>query len=190
MTNIKTLTCLTREISDQNALIFLAGEAGVGKSTIAKKIQKSLKHCTIIDKDEATSVLVNSLLKSYGQPAFDRESAIYLEKVKPLEYLQLDSILKNGLINDTSAIICAPFFDNFFNAEWIQEMKDFSKEKDLLIYFIVVKAPPETIHERLISRNAVRDTFKLKYYSEYRAATDLILSNMKSLDFINVIDNS
>lgn len=82
------------ELINGKHLIFLGGEAGVGKSVSAREIQKHLSSSIVIDKDEATSVLVNALLKRLGKSPYDRESKTYLKKVKPLEYKQLDEQLE------------------------------------------------------------------------------------------------
>ena len=100
-------------------LIFIGGEAGVGKSVSARELQKKLSCSIVIDKDESTSILANALLRSYNQPESDRESDIYLKEVKPLEYKQLDSIVWDGIEN-TSMIVTAPFFDSFLDNKWLE----------------------------------------------------------------------
>lgn len=164
-------------IINKKHLIFLGGEAGVGKSISASELQKSLDNSIVIDKDETTSILVNALLESYNQPSSDRESKIYLSKIKPLEYQQLDEIVWDGITN-TSMIVTAPYFDSFINAEWIIKMKALGDFHSAKVSFVFITRCPNKIRTGLVDRNANRDKWKIKHYSEYRANTDKIINSV------------
>ncbi len=62
-------------------LIFLYGEAGVGKSTIANSLQKEKNDIIVIDKDEPTSIFTHYILKENGKKPHDRESEFYLNNI-------------------------------------------------------------------------------------------------------------
>ena len=168
-------------------LIFLGGEAGVGKSVSAKEVQKSLSSSIIIDKDESTSVLVNALLSSYGLSESDRESDMYLSKVKPLEYKQLDNIVWDGIKN-TSMIITAPYFDSFLGEEWINTMKDLGNFHKAHVSFIFLTGCPNKIQSGLIERAENRDKWKLENYNLYRKGTDSIIEKILKNKAITHID--
>lgn len=158
-------------------LIFLGGEAGVGKSISAKKIRDRLNNCIVIDKDESTSILAEALLESYGQHKGDRESEIYLSKVKPLEYKQLVDIIWGGISN-TSMIVTAPYFDLFIDDEWLDAMKDIGDFHKAKVSFIFMTRCPSEIQSGLVARGEYRDKWKIYNYSRYRKNTDVAINKV------------
>lgn len=158
-------------------LFFLGGEAGVGKSTIAKIISNLLEDSIIIDKDESTSFLAEAILECYDRKKNDRESELYLKLIKLLEYKQLDSIVFNGIKN-TSMIVTASFFDSFLNKKWLKSMKDLEPLHNINVFFIILTRPSDLIQSGLIARGEYRDEWKIANYLEYRKNTDKILEKI------------
>ena len=167
-------------------LIFLGGEAGVGKSLVSKELKIKIGNSLVIDKDEYTSVLVNKLLELYERPASDRESEIYIKNVKPLEYEQIDNMVWYGIEN-TSLIVTAPFFDSFLDIDWIEKMKSLGEFHNAKVSFIFLTRYPNKIRTGLIDRNANRDEWKIMNYPEYRKNTDTIISDIIKKTWINHI---
>ena len=123
---------------------------------------------------------------AYGCESSDRESVMYLRKVKPLEYQQLDNIVLNNTGND-SMIITAPFFDAFLDDEWKGKMRQFGAEQNREVHFLFLTRNAEDIHRGLMSRNAARDAWKLAHYNDYRRATDNILKAISNVDDVKHI---
>lgn len=174
-------------------LIFLGGEAGVGKTILSKELMSKIGSSLVIDKDEFTSVLVNKLLELYGQPTSDRESQVYVENVKPLEYEQIDNMIWDGIKN-TSLIITAPFFDSFLDIEWLEKMELLGDFHNTKVDFIFLTRCPNKVRTGLIDRCADRDKWKISNYSDYRKKTDSIIkkilrnNKVKHINFVDRID--
>lgn len=168
-------------------LIFLGGESGVGKSTIANALQKEKKDICVVDKDESTSIFTHYILKENGKKPHDRESEFYLNNIKPLEYEQLDKIVEYSLRNK-SVVATAPYFDNFLNEDWISDMEYLAKYNDSEVYFFYIVRNPDEVLQGLKDRNAIRDTWKINNYLKYRENIDNLNSKILSKKYIKKID--
>jgi dephospho-CoA kinase len=168
---------MTKSSLLKKSVIFLGGEAGVGKSTVAESLSSRIENISVIDKDEATAFLVNALLEQLGCKSSDRESHTYLTKVKPLEYQQMDSMTWNNTGN-SSLIVTAPFFDSFNDKAWIEKMLLMGASKDTDVKFVFITRPSASVRAGIMARGAERDTWKISNYEEYRRNTDVAISSV------------
>lgn len=168
-------------------MIFIGGEAGVGKSTLAKYLQEKTIGISVFDKDETTSVFASYLLKTNGYPTYDRESSFYIENVKPLEYEQLDNLCIHT-IGASSLIVTAPYFDSFLDDDWIERMRFEAEFNDSELYMFYMVKNSEDILQGLKNRNESRDIWKISNYSKYRKDIDIIISKMLKKEEIKIID--
>lgn len=165
-------------------LILIGGMPGSGKTHIGKEIAKK-KSCVFIDKDTVSRFFTEAMLVSLGSSKNDRESDIYLSKVRDLEY---DTMLKQAWENiqlNQNVICSAPFMGEFLNEKWLKNIDFEAKlnEASLLKLWINVDLP--TARKRIIARNAGRDNWKIANWDTY---IDSLPS--KTPDDVTVIDNS
>jgi gluconate kinase len=169
-------------------MVFIGGEAGVGKSTVASHLQKNIinHNITVVDKDEATSEFVSFVLETNNHNPYDRESEFYTNTVKPLEYKQLNKITLHSIKN-SSVITTAPYFDCFTNKQWIEEMKFEAEFNEAELFFFYLVKDKTTILQGLKDRNAQRDYWKLKNWEVYRKSIDALNENIsKNINIIKI----
>lgn len=150
-----------------NKLIVVAGVAGSGKSYIGKEISKLIENCVYLDKDTQTRLMVDSFLFALGSNDTDRESSIYLEKIRPLEY---DCMMKQAMENielGKNVVVSAPFLKEFNEQEFFENLKFDLEFEDAHLKLVWVDTDPDSSRKRIIDRNAKRDEGKIKAWSEY-----------------------
>lgn len=155
-------------------IIVVIGPTGVGKSAVGKIIAKNLQY-TYIDKDAATSYLTEYILESLSptKNKNDRESAFYVQAVRPLEY---KSILMQALENielGNNVVVTAGFDLEIQDVSWLD--RDPVMQKILAhaqLKVIHVHVDKQTLLKRLISRNELRDEWKLNNWDAYWKQVD------------------
>lgn len=159
---------------DGPSVVLVGGFAGSGKSEFAKFLG-GLTGWPILDKDSLTRPLVDQLLVALGGEAHDRSSALYREKVRPLEYRCLMEAAWDNVDCGTSAILDAPFISEFSQAEWMQRFQNRCRSKRVSVATIWVECDPESMREYIEFRGAARDAWKMEAWDEYIATVDLEL---------------
>lgn len=164
-------------------IVLIGGIAGSGKSTIGDYISQGYPY-VYVDKDNVTSILMESLLENINQNKNDRESKDYIERVRPFEYEQFIEIIMH--ISKHNYIIgAAPFLKEFQDLKWmINFKKQVNKQNDDLI-IIWVNTNPYDTKSRLIKRDERRDDYKLSIFEEYAKEINkintYIIENLKKL---------
>ncbi|MFD9631695.1 AAA family ATPase [Streptomyces violascens] len=159
---------------DTPSVVLVGGFAGSGKSEFAKFLG-SLTGWTILDKDTLTRRLVDQLLVALGGEAHDRSSALYREKVRPLEYHCLIEVAKENIRSGISVILDAPFVSEFSQPDWMQRFQNFCRPKQVTLSTIWVECDPESMREYIEFRGAARDMWKMEAWDDYLATLDLKL---------------
>lgn len=168
-------------------LVLVAGAPASGKTYIAKQIAKKTKS-TYLDKDTISTFSTEILLTSLGSNINDRESEIYLNNIKDIEYKTLiKTAIENLEVVDT--VICsAPFIGQILNQGWLDDLASDLEAIDAELVVIWVKVDIAAAKERILSRGENRDIWKLSNWAEYSRTTphNEINSNYP----VQVIDNS
>lgn len=169
------------------------GEAGVGKSAIGKLIAKE-KNYTYIDKDTATIRLTEQYLKesSPTKNAHDRESAFYLETVRPLEYKIILALALENIELGNSVVLTAGFELEIQDENWLHTNPEILKIRALAdLHVVMITVDRQTLLNRLITRNELRDTWKLNNWDTYlkQVANTKITWNEKDFTKLS-FDNS
>ncbi|MFI2347152.1 AAA family ATPase [Streptomyces sp. NPDC019443] len=159
---------------DGPSVVLVGGFAGSGKSEFAKFLG-GLTGWPILDKDSLTRPLVDQLLVALGGEAHDRSSALYREKVRPLEYRCLMEAAWDNVDCGISTILDAPFISEFSQAEWMQRFQNRCRSKRVSVATIWVVCDPESMREYIEFRGAARDAWKMESWDEYIATVDLEL---------------
>ncbi|MEU4888251.1 MULTISPECIES: AAA family ATPase [Streptomyces] len=155
-------------------LALVGGFAGSGKSEAGKLLAASTGWA-MLDKDTLTRPLAEQLLVSLDGDPDDRHSRLYGEQVRPLEYACLMKAAWENLECGVSVILVAPFIKEVGEARWMSRLERRCRRLGGRVETVWVDSDVETMRERLISRNASRDTWKLTNWSEYVAGIDLSL---------------
>lgn len=166
-----------REAHDQLSLTLIGGYAGSGKSEFANFLS-SITGWPIFDKDILTRALVEQVLIAHGKPVHDRESPVYLEKVRPYEYRCLVESGRQNLRCGISTILCAPFLREFRDPAWLARTRVACQQTGAELHVVWVRCDAESMFDYVTFRGAARDTWKLANWDEYLSGIDLSFEPM------------
>lgn len=147
-------------------IFVVAGFAGSGKTELAKIIAQKTRWA-VVDKDTASHNFVEKLLRVTESYVGDRESAFYLNEIRPIEYQILDNIITENMEYGSSLIVTAPYISTFETPEYWQTLRRKAKKHHTTLTVIWVMSDIETMRERINQRNSKRDTYKLTHWDEY-----------------------
>lgn len=156
----------------QLSLTLIGGYAGSGKSEFANFLS-SITGWPIFDKDILTRALVEQVLLAHGRPVQDRESSVYLEKVRPYEYRCLFESGRQNLRCGISTILCAPFLREFKDPAWLSRVKVACQQSGAELNVVWMRCDAESMYDYITFRGAARDTWKLGNWDDYVAGVDL-----------------
>ncbi len=171
-----------------NKLIVVAGVAGSGKSYIGKELVKRLTNVVYLDKDTMTRFIVDKALSCLGSNETDRESDLYLNELRPLEYKCLLKQAEENLELGVSCLISAPFIKEIYDDNYFNELKEELEFYDASLKIIWVYIDEETARQRILDRNAKRDYNKIHNWNEYIKTVKHEKEPNKNLDMF-IIDN-
>lgn len=153
-------------------LVFFAGHAGTGKTTLAKRAVPLLHARTgesfcILDKDTVYgeySAKVMGLLT--GDPD-DRDSPTYLEHLRDQEYMGLFEIARENLALGVNTVLVGPF-SREVRSHRVFDPAALGMPADTRISVVWVELDEEAAKERIIRRAHPNDRYKLAHWEEYR----------------------
>jgi len=166
-------------------LVLIGGMPGSGKTYIGKELAK--KTGLFVDKDTISRFFTEKMLLELGTNIDDRESEIYLSNIRELEYKTMMKHAFENLELGHNVLCSAPFIKEFEDEKWLD---DISFEADLLdseILKIWVHVDFPTARERIISRGASRDTWKLSNWDQYVSDLPAVAPEVED---VIVIDNT
>lgn len=147
-------------------LILVTGPAGSGKTTLSRELSNATS-ATHLDKDDLTRRFADALLLSMGSQIGDRESSIYLESVRPLEYETLMDCAWTVLDGGMSAVLDAPFGSELKSKVWCERTISQCGDRGARLVNVKVSIPLDEQRRRLVERGAVRDAGKLRDWTTY-----------------------
>ena len=155
---------------DKKKLILITSPPACGKTYVAKNLAKALNNCVYLDKDDLI-ILSRKIFEVAGEP-FDRSSDFFHKWIRDAEY---DAIMEVGLdalnYNDT-VIINAPFKKEIRDQKWLQDTREKLAKLNAELVLIWIHTDIEVVHQRMVSRNSERDTWKIEHWDEYVATQD------------------
>jgi DNA-binding transcriptional regulator YhcF (GntR family) len=170
---------------DRPRVIAIGGFAGSGKTELGRILAKETGW-PILDKDTLTRPVVEAALEAMGQPPNDRESPIYLERVRPREYEALTAAMTENVQCGLSAILTAPFIKEFGNTAWLNRLEASCTDMGATLHLVWVYCDPGTMHTYVRHRGAARDAAKLANWAEYLTGID---THFRPAAAHTVIDN-
>jgi len=161
-------------------LIIVAGCAGSGKTIIGKSLSKTIGYM-YLDKDTITRPFTEYILVNNGSYEGDRESELYKNNIRELEYeVSMDICMENLEIGN-SVVISMPFIaqiSDYLNLAKIINVKRL-EQLGVKIKVVWIKHDIDIERDRIIKRNAKRDDYKLKHWDEYSKDTEKITIDSK-----------
>ncbi|MCR5102973.1 MAG: ATP-binding protein [Eubacterium sp.] len=148
-------------------LILVTSPPACGKTFVTKTLARALNNCVYLDKDDLI-VLSKQIYKVAGEP-FDRSSDFFHEYIRDAEYDAILEVALNALNYNDTVLINAPFKKEVRSREWIDMMKKKLAAKNAVLCIIWVHTDIEVVHQRMITRNSERDTWKIEHWDEYVA---------------------
>jgi predicted kinase len=155
-------------------LVLIGGYAGCGKTELGRILARETGW-SILDKDTLTRPVVELALELLGQPSSDRESEAYVSIVRPREYEALTEAARENIACGHSAIVTAPFLQEFQNRSWISNIRAMFSALAASTTLVWVYCDAETMHVYLRRRGAARDSAKLADWPDYLATINVDL---------------
>jgi AAA domain len=100
----------------------------------------------------------------------DRDSPIYLEALRPLEYNALIATALDNLALGKTVFVVAPLGPELTDLEWVHRLKHSVQGLGGRLRAIWIEIDPETAKERMVARNEARDAWKLAHWDEFIAS--------------------
>lgn len=150
--------------------LFVLGASGSGKTNLSKKFIKSRlaegEHWVLIDKDTVGELFSNKILSLLSTNTDDRDSPIFLEHVRDLEYKTALMLAASNLKLGISVVLPGP---------WTKEINDntiFNKDslgfpQDSILGHVYLSPPSFKLKSRIENRDNPKDKWKLDHWEEY-----------------------
>ncbi|GAA4834272.1 hypothetical protein GCM10023201_23180 [Actinomycetospora corticicola] len=160
-----------RQETEAPTILVIGGYAGSGKTELGRIIAR-LTGWPLFDKDSATRPVVEMALVELGSAPSDRESDLYLSKVRPAEYEALRTLTAENVACGNSAIMTAPFIRELRDEAWTRHMAADAEALGATLRVIWIRADADTMQTYIRRRGAARDTHKLAHWDDYLQGVD------------------
>jgi predicted kinase len=167
-------------------VILVGGYAGSGKTELGRMLIRETGW-PMLDKDTITRPVVEAALELLGESPHDRESAAYLDHVRPREYEALAAAAAENVECGNSAIVTAPFLREMADRAWIARTRAAFAAMHATTTLVWVHCDADTMHTYLRHRGAARDAAKLADWPAYLSSIDV---DFRPPVAHHVIDNS
>lgn len=148
-------------------LVLIGGVPGSGKTHVGKTIAQQTS-AVYLDKDTVSQFFTEQLLVALGSNKDDRESEIYIHKVRPIEYETLMALALENISQASNHVICsAPFLYQYSSPTWLNKLSAQLKEMGAELILVWLSVDVATAKIRLTQRNTPRDAWKLANWHEY-----------------------
>jgi predicted kinase len=148
-------------------LILVTSPPACGKTLVTKNLARALNNCVYLDKDDLI-VLSKQIYKVAGEP-FDRSSDFFHDNIRDAEYDAILEVAFDALNYNDTVLINAPFKKEIRSQEWLAMMRRKLALRNAELCIIWVHTDIEIVHQRMVTRNSERDTWKIEHWDEYVA---------------------
>ena len=151
-------------------VLFVLGNAGSGKTHFSRKFIKSeleqKNFWCLVDKDHVGEPITNQLMIKLGLDPDDRDSPIYKEEVRYLEYQAALSVIRDQLHLGINVVAPGPWTKELKNGLLFNnEELGFPKETEL--HHVYLDAKPLDVYNLIKKRNNKRDKWKLNHWEDF-----------------------
>ena len=152
-------------------LIVFCGHAGAGKTSIAKRSIPLLHHRSgesfcLLDKDTVYGAFSSHVMGILTGNPNDRDSPLYLEKLRDHEYNGLMDIARENLSIGTNVVLVAPSSRELKSGA-LFDHRQLKLPSDTAIQVVWVTLDETTAKERIKIRGNALDDYKLANWDEY-----------------------
>ncbi|MEU4801219.1 GntR family transcriptional regulator [Actinosynnema sp. NPDC023587] len=152
-------------------VLLVGGYAGSGKTELGRVLARETGW-PMLDKDTLTRPVVEAALEILGRSPNDRESDVYLSRIRPREYESLVNTLVENVQCGNSAIVTAPFIKEFKDPAWLNKIEAMCHDMGAQLFVVWVFCDSDTMNTYIRHRGAARDSYKLDNWPEYIASVD------------------
>ena len=148
--------------------VIITGCAGSGKTTLGERISSEMGW-TYIDKDTVTRSFTDFILENKGKSKNDRESDLYCNEIRPIEYKITFRVCEENLRLGNSVVLTIPFIAQIkdYN-EWKKLQHQFGMDfSNVDVKFVWINHNEELEYTRVTKRAAERDGYKLNHWEAY-----------------------
>lgn len=153
-------------------VLLIGGYAGSGKTELGRIIARETGW-PMLDKDTLTRPVVEIALEILGQSPHDRDSDTYVNIIRPREYESLVAATVENVECGNSAIVTAPFVQEFGDSAWIGRTQALFGGMDAVTTLVWVYCDATTMHTYIRGRGAARDAAKLSDWPGWLARLNL-----------------
>ncbi|MCU6712467.1 ATP-binding protein [Paenibacillus sp. J5C_2022] len=157
-------------------LVFFAGVAGTGKTTVARKLSDKMP-AAFLDRDTIGGRFVEAILEMKGLDKNDRDSQFYKDNLRDLEYDATRDVCVENLAAGQNVFMISPFTAELKNREWIEEViadAGLSREQVDVKVAVITLQDMELQKERIVERRTERDKWKLEHWSDFQKRVDFV----------------
>lgn len=148
-------------------LILVGGPAGSGKTHFSEDLAEHLG-AAYLDKDTLSHAFTGKILELLGQNEDDKESNVYQEYIRPLEYSTLEALaIDNICLRSTDVVCSAPFATQFQDTEWLDNLELTAKAFDAALVLVWMHSDATVANTRIAAREESRDAWKLNNWDAY-----------------------
>lgn len=160
-----------RQEQQAPTIVVVGGYAGSGKTELGRILSRQTGW-PVFDKDSATRAVVEVALQELGESPNDRESELYLTKVRPAEYEALRTLTAENVACGNSAIMTAPFIKELSDPSWARTLAADAETLGATLRVVWIRCDAETMRTYLRRRGAARDSYKLAHWDDYLGNID------------------
>lgn len=153
--------------------LFILGHAGTGKSYLADHFVKQQQDAgcawCILDKDVVSECWSGPLLEALGQNPNDRDSPVFKEKIRDLEYLSTLRIAQDQLRLGLNVLFPGPW-SRELGSSALFSTQALGLAAHTRLRHIWLELPIAVRKERIVRRGDPRDQWKLDNWEAYTSA--------------------
>jgi predicted kinase len=153
-------------------VLIVGGYAGSGKTELGRILARETGWA-MLDKDTLTRPVLEAALEIIGNSPNDRESEVYVDKIRPREYEAVLAAAHENVESGNSVIVTAPFIHEFNDPAWIKRTIARFAGLRAITTLVWVYCNSNTMHSYIRHRGAARDTAKLSNWAGYLSTIDL-----------------
>ncbi|MFI6043365.1 GntR family transcriptional regulator [Nocardia sp. NPDC051321] len=153
-------------------IVYVGGYPGSGKSEFGRVLARETGWA-ILDKDTIARPIIEPALEDLGSTFDDRESDLYVERIRPREYEALAAVIQDNIECGNSVIAAAPYLKEFNDRAWIDNARARAAVSGADATFVWVRCTTDTMLMYLRRRGAARDGWKLSHWEDYVKRIDV-----------------
>ena len=162
------------DLAVQPTLVLIAGGPGAGKTALGRALAAQFEQSILLDKDVINGIWVDAMLARLNGGQVDRESPVYIETLRPLEYAALMAAAFDNLALGKWVFVVAPFGPELTDGAWVRRIKASVQKLGGRLRAIWIETDAETAKSRIATRNEPRDAWKLANWDEFLAHSQFV----------------